>query len=248
MFNDIIVNRGLIKDDSFMITEKIINIVKPNNNYIIKNNNLEVIDNLNNIKYTPNNQIKIPPFIEIDAEWDTNALKYTENANILGKNGNLWINTYNSSINIPIVNSTIEYLNFYNCKLLKYNDIINFDIDNDMPVTIMNIGEKYISNFIMNENLGGGIYLEYHNLPHFHMPLSNKDSGYLILGKKKNNQILLSAFKIPYNYAIYTPPNIIHCDSFLIGKYLVVYSKTNTYSTVICRNKYTKNLINFDFS
>lgn len=248
MFNNIIVNRGYIYDDSYMITEKIINIIKPYNNYKIKKNNLEYINNLsniNNLEFLQKNKINIPLFVKFYADWNFDNLKYTENSNILGKNGTLLFN--DSYIDIPIVEATNEYLNFYNCKLYKLNDIINFNINVQMPVTIMNIGKKYISNFIMNENQGGGVYLEYHDLPHFHMPLSEDSTGYLLLGKKNNNNILLTAFKIPYNYGIYTSSNVIHCDSFLVGKYLVIYSKTENYSTVICRNKYTKKLINFNF-
>jgi hypothetical protein len=89
----------------------------------------------------------------------------------------------------------------------------------------------------MDVDLGGGVYLEYHNNPHFHMPLEEYCSGYLVLCKKENDKYYIDAFKIPYGYAIYTPGNIIHNDCFLVGKYLVVYSVSKEYSTVILKTK-----------
>ena len=57
------------------------------------------------------------------------------------------------------------------------------------------------------------------------------------MGKKLKDSYQLTAFKIPFGYAIYTGPNVIHADSFLIGDYSVVYSITENYSTVLIQNK-----------
>ena len=65
------------------------------------------------------------------------------------------------------------------------------------------------------------------------MPLDRETSGYLILGKKvKSYAYHLSAFAIPYACAIYTPPGIIHNDSFLVGRHAVIYAQTKNFSTV----------------
>ena len=72
--------------------------------------------------------------------------------------------------------------------------------------------------------------------PHFHMPLNKNADGYVILGRIINDICYLSAFNIPYNYAIYIKPNVIHCDAYLTGDYLVVYTKTEEYSTVLIKN------------
>ena len=99
----------------------------------------------------------------------------------------------------------------------------------------MEVGENYVPDYIYP--IGGGIYLEYHDFPHFHMPVNSECRGYLILGKYQDGDILLSAFKIPCGYAIYTPPQVIHNDIFLIGRYIVVYALTREYSTVTLRDK-----------
>ena len=105
-----------------------------------------------------------------------------------------------------------------------------------LPITVMNIGQNYAKHYLLHENKGGGSYLEYHDVPHFHMPLNEKSCGHIILGKIINDICHLSAFKIPYGYAIYIKPNVIHCDGFLVGDYLVVYTITDKYSTVLLKN------------
>ena len=111
--------------------------------------------------------------------------------------------------------------------------------------TEMTIGKNYYEGYIKGKDKG--IYLEYHDTGHFHMPLNEQCSGFLLLGKKMayckrtyEHQIYLTGFEIPYGYAIYTPPNTIHCDLFLTGKYKVAYTMTNNYSTAIIKNKETK--------
>jgi hypothetical protein len=69
------------------------------------------------------------------------------------------------------------------------------------------------------------------------MPLSTDTEGYYILGKILNNKLLLSAFIIPYRKAIYTPKNVIHSDANLIGNWMVVYTKSKEYSSVLIKNK-----------
>jgi hypothetical protein len=100
----------------------------------------------------------------------------------------------------------------------------------------MSIGPNYVEKWIWNKDVGE--YLEYHDRPHLHVPMNEDASGYLILGKLVGKECYcLTAFSIPYGYGIYTPPNIIHSDAHLVGKYLTVYSKTESYSTVILKNK-----------
>ena len=40
-----------------------------------------------------------------------------------------------------------------------------------------------MENYILERELGGGVFLEYHDdKPHFHAPLSRRSGGYLLLG------------------------------------------------------------------
>ena len=48
-----------------------------------------------------------------------------------------------------------------------------------------------------------------------------------------NGHVELSAFKIPYGTAFYTPPFVVHCDAFLVGKYTVAYTATPNFQTAL---------------
>ena len=101
----------------------------------------------------------------------------------------------------------------------------------------MNIGETYVEHYLKVPKLGGATYIEYHDRPHFHLPLNRSASGHMVLGHFKGNEYILSAFKIPFGYGIYTPPELLHADAYLIGRYMVVYSITEHFSTVLFKNK-----------
>jgi hypothetical protein len=106
---------------------------------------------------------------------------------------------------------------------------------------IVNIGKTYINDYILQENYGCGVYLEYHKNPHFHMPLNENSGGGIILAKKiEEDKYHISCFRIPNGYATYIPPYTIHNDCFLIGKYYVIYSKSEPFSTCLLRNKNDK--------
>jgi hypothetical protein len=45
----------------------------------------------------------------------------------------------------------------------------------------------------------------------------------------------MTAFKIPFGYGLYMPPNVIHCDSFLTGRFLIAYTNAKNFTTGILR-------------
>jgi len=110
-----------------------------------------------------------------------------------------------------------------------------FETARNLPVTITNFGPAYARDFLQIDGKGGGAFVEYHDFPHLHMPIENTARGHFLLGRADGGDYLLSAFRIPYGQAIYTPPNALHADPFLIGRYLIVYSVTRHYSTVVFR-------------
>jgi hypothetical protein len=236
-YKNIIINRRGNEIDSNMTTLDIISEVKPNKFYKIKSNELlELKDNVDCMNdaiciVNMGNEVK---HISILNNWNNDANIDTNSSNILGKSGNLYLNS--NILKIPIAN--INDIGFYGCELYKYNDIIKFDINYNLPITIIEIGKNYIKDYIMK--IAGGIYLEYHDRPHFHMPLDDKSDGYLVIGKYNGDKIMLSAFRIPLGYGVKIPNNVIHNDCFLIGKYLVIYSKTENYSTVLLKDNYNK--------
>ncbi len=239
-FGNIIVSRKGDVNNSHMETINIIGTIGPNKCYKICNDNLIETDNNEDVKYlsSENNYCDLEPtnfkIYDISRKWNNKEKINCNNSNILGDNGILKLDV--NSIDIPIAKTTINNLSFYSTSLLKIGDIVQFDIDNTLPITVMSIGQNYVKHYLLNENKGGGAYLEYHNTPHFHMPLNENSCGHVILGRIINEVCYLSSFKIPYGYAIYIKPNVIHCDGYLIGDYLVVYTKSDNYSTVLIKN------------
>lgn len=225
---NIFVNRKGFLPNSNMKTIKIKTRLYPNKTYIIGKNNLRETTKTNQKIITP----EMPPLLAIPDNWNTSiTIEDTTNNNILGNN---CIFETLKTLHIPVAETTHEHLAFYNAQLYNRYDKVNITSPKVIPLTVTHIGENYVDGFLMNDD--NGCYLEYHNTPHFHMPLNKQSKGYLILGKFYNNACLLSAFKIPYNSAIYTSPYTIHSDAFLIGSYLVAYTTTDEYSTVILKN------------
>lgn len=239
-FSNIMVSRDGGTHDSHMKTLDIIGIICPNKYYKIYANNLIESDNNKIINdLSPKNVLdNLEPIntkiYNISQKWKDKDKSICNDSNILGSNGILKLDTDN--ISIPIAETSLNNLAFYGAILLKNNDTVCFNTKKILPITRMNIGQNYVKHYILNENKGGGCYLEYHDTPHFHMPLKENASGHLILGRTINDICYLSAFKIPYGHAIYTMPYVIHCDCYLVGDYLVVYTITDDYSTVLLKN------------
>jgi len=175
-YKNIIINRQSDEINSNMTTLDIINEVKPNTFYKIKSN--ELLE----LKYDEVSMSSISDIvcivdtvkhISILNTWNNNIIIDTDISNILGESGNLYLD--NDILKIPVVN--INDIVFYGCELYKYNDIIKFDIDCNLPITIVEIGKNYIKDYIMK--IAGGVYLEYHDRPHFHMPLDDKSDHLL---------------------------------------------------------------------
>ncbi len=82
--------------------------------------------------------------------------------------------------------------------------------------------KKYRSDFLMQCHGGGGIFVETHDFPHVHIPLSGNCGGYIVLGKKiAEHKYHFTAYQIPYGQALYTPSNTIHGDGTLVGEYAI---------------------------
>lgn len=184
-------------------------------------------------------KISIPKHCILKGKWEHSKDTQKDKSNILGNIGSFI--SENDTLEIPIAHTKLETLAYYKAILINKGDCLKFQTKIPLPLFSMEIGKDYIKEYMLKEEHANGIFIEYHNLPHLHMPIDKHAKGYLILGKKiKNNIYHLSAFSIPYQSAIYTSPNVIHNDSFLIGKYYVIYSKTDSFSTVRLMNSKNK--------
>jgi hypothetical protein len=238
-YKDIFVYRKGYTDDSFMITNQLIDVITQNNQLLLFKDNqlIRVINDDIPLSINHKKDYKIPNNIFVPG--------YFVNSNINNNNNNiLGYNDYfiSKMEHIVIPESPIEqkYLNFYGATLIKPNMLFQMENNQAMPIFKMTIGQDYVENYLLKEEFGNGFYIETHDTPHFHQPLNIHSSGYIILGKKENGGFHLTKFNIPYDYALYTHPNTYHCDAFLIGEYNVMYTKTNNYSTYLFRTENNK--------
>ncbi|WP_325893534.1 hypothetical protein [Grimontia sp. NTOU-MAR1] len=233
----LLVNRKGNDDDAYMRVKNITGFVEPARSYQLGLGGFEPTDLTQNIKTTT---VKEPSKCTIAGQWKQVVLheEGEKAANILGGYGRFYLPDEYEYLDVPVNTATQENLAYFGCRLVRVGEQITFDGDSAMPITITSIGQKYVDDYLMNPNLGAGAYLEVHNRPHFHMPLNNLARGALILGKQKaNDTIELSGFTIPLGFGVYTPPWVIHADSHLVGDYMVVFSRTDEYSTVLVRRQ-----------
>ena len=234
--NKLIVNRQGSIDKAYMRTESFLGYVQPGNTYQLCLDGLIKASNTSEIK-TKIEPIR-PASLALTGNWQSEISLKIDNANILGGNGSYLLLEGEQTLNIPIAPATPEHLAYYDSTLVRIDDYFSFNGTANMPVTITIIGDDYVDGYLLNPNFGGGAYLEMHDQPHFHMPLDQAAKGYLIIGKKNSkDRDEISAFKIPYGYGVYMGPWAIHSDAHLVGRYMVVYSVTDNYSTVIIRRK-----------
>lgn len=177
-----------------------------------------------------------PEYLELDGQWITEVDLTIEDANILGGNGRYLLPEGRDTLDIPVVETTDEHLAFYNSQLVALDECVSFQATGNLPVTVTAVGEDYADHYLLDPQQGGGAYLEVHDRPHFHMPLDASAAGYLIIGKRtEDGRNLVSAFQVPFGYGVHMGPWAIHADAYLVGRYMVIYSATPEFSTVIVR-------------
>ena len=229
----LIVNRQGGDPSAHMKTEDIKGHVELGARYRLGHDSLIRVENDTGQTPGPRTSSDAPPYVRVRGQWSLDEDTGAGDANILGGFGRLTL--AQSSLRIPEAPATSEALAFYGGRLIEVGAEITFETDANLPVTVVRIGETYVEGYLKVEPLGGGAFIEYHDRPHLHMPLDAASSGYLLFGRREGDAYLFSAFRIPFGYAIYTPPHALHADPYLVGRYLVVYSVTKNYSTVVFR-------------
>ncbi len=231
----LIVDRCGDDPQSYMRLEDIIGYVAPGARYRIEHDSFSNVSGDAMPAAAPVEADVSPPYVRLRGSWNPNENVDSSNANILGGLGTLTLTQ--SDFAIPEAPSTAPALAFYGARMFEQGDLVAFETSQNLPVTILNIGPAYVKGYLHVEGKGGGSFIEYHDAPHFHMPLDRSASGHLLLGRSDGDDYLLSAFRIPYENAIYTPPNTLHADPYLVGRYLVIYAVTENYSTVVFRSQ-----------
>lgn len=177
-----------------------------------------------------------PPHALIQGEWRRDATRASGEASILGTLDDFVLPAGVARLAIPLVTARPEWFAFYASRLLAHGDVIRFEADAELPVTITAVGRSYAESYLMRPEHGGGTYLEVHDRPHFHMSVGDESGGGYLLGKPATDGgYMLTFFLIPPGHGIATGPGAIHNDGHLVGRFVVIYSLTPDFSTAILR-------------
>lgn len=165
------------------------------------------------------------PHVKVDARWYTSqeALEagievlHGGSANSFGSMGTLLVP---DNFKIPTVTSSRTNVKYYGLSLVETGE--QFSISSARyQVAMMRYvyGRNYKKDFLMQTQGGGGIFVETHDFPHVHIPLSEECGGYIVIGKPVKDAFHFTAFRIPFGYALVTPSGTIHGDGTLVGEY-----------------------------
>ena len=118
--------------------------------------------------------------------------------------------------------------------LLQIHEIEDFEYYKD-----------YFNDFVQS-NLPG---LERHEFAHLDCPHGHHtENGHFILAKIVNNDELhLTAFQIPSKHTLYIPPNTIHSNDYLRGKWRTMLAMADIDRVVLKRKRADGNLEIFSF-
>lgn len=143
---------------------------------------------------------------------------------------------------IPTTVATKENVKFYGIELIENGEEFTVTSDEyDVVLMSYEYTKDYREEFLTQEHGGGGFFVERHNFPHIHAPLSEDSGGYIIIGKQHTETCFsFTAFIIPHNHALYLPSGTIHGDGTLVGQYAISVAKTSAKAdTVLFYNKNT---------
>ncbi len=222
---------GELIPDSNMLTIEIRGYTKPQTYYRFSEGNLEeqAVGLQSDTGYLCG--CRPPRLLAIKGQWSAEYSSARPEANVLGGFGKLFLEK--KRLRIPLEVVTNDGLSYYGAKLLASGDIFKMQVNENMPITVVQFDPNYAKGYLNQKAYGGGYYLEYHNLPHLWSPLSPTDHGFVLLGKRvSGDRFYLTAFAIPFGKAIYVPGGVLHCDGTLVGRYMAIYSVTPYFSTV----------------
>ncbi len=144
---------------------------------------------------------------------------------------------------IPVVTASKENVMYYGLTLVENDQAFELLSDEfDMVLAKYRYGKNYQEDFLTEVAGGGGYFVETHNFPHVHAPLSPDCGGYITIGKRVSpDEFNFTAFTIPYGYALHTPANTIHGDGTIVGEHAITVATTSAEAdTVLFYNEHTK--------
>lgn len=142
-----------------------------------------------------------------------------ESSNIPNTSGNLvFPSDFNGSIEVEI--ATNELLAYYQCSFADRNSSMVY-LPFRHAVQDFTYENDYLKNYVEKKNGGAG--LERHAFSHIDCPM-DAESGVFILGKLTEDELHLTAFKIPRRQTLYVPGYCIHSNDYLKGTWRTMLS------------------------
>lgn len=191
--------------------------------------------------------IEKPDLVAVRATWHSpkNAskarisIKAGSNANVFRGLGAIFVP---DDFQIPIVQASKVNVRYYGLTLIE--NLQTFELLSkqfDLILAKYRYAKNYVKDFLTETEGGGGYFVETHNFPHIHAPLTPDCGGYVIIGKKRSADVFdFTAFRIPFGYALHTPANTIHGDGTIVGEYAITVATASAEAdTVLFYNRHT---------
>jgi hypothetical protein len=144
---------------------------------------------------------------------------------------------------IPVVKASKENVKYYGLTLVENRHVVELLSDEfDLILAKYRYGKNYRQDFLTEAEGGGGYFVETHNFPHIHAPLSPECGGYITIGKRlSEDNFNFTAYSIPYGYALHTPANTIHGDGTIVGDYAITVATASAKAdTVLFYNEHSR--------
>lgn len=251
IFESIIISRFSVRDknDEVLRTDDGLTFVNQGRtNWKLTLSETEVLLPLTNQAIEESDYSEKPDMVEAKATWYSPKnvrktlinIKAGCNSNVFNDFGAILVP---DGFRIPIVKANKENVGHYGLTLIENQHALELLSDEfDLILARYRYAKNYRQDFLTEIDGGGGYFVETHNFPHIHAPLSPDCGGYIIIGKKlSEHNFNFTAFSIPYGYALHTPANTIHGDGTITGEHAITVATASADAdTVLFYNEHTK--------
>jgi len=188
-----------------------------------------------------------PEEIMLSANWKNKNMEQAKSgrdASVFGGLGVLLASVAGDTICIPKMNALAVHTSFlqkYGAELIPLNQPIPIEPAEHESLQQLYLVEyyfnqRYVPEYALKMDGGGGIFVETHPFPQLFTPLSPHCSGGLILGVNRgNHEYDFASFEIPFGYTMKIKSMVIHGDSFFVGPYAIALNETELADSVLFR-------------
>lgn len=251
IFESIIISRFSVSDknDEVLQTESGLTFVtRGKTNWKLMLSETEVLIPSSNHVTEEGDYSEKPDMVAVKAAWHSPKnfrkarinIKAGGNANVFNGLGAILVP---DDFRIPIVKASKDNVRHYGLTLIENQHVLELRSDEfDLILAKYRYGKNYKQDFLTKIEGGGGFFVETHNFPHIHVPLTPDCGGYIIIGKKlSQDSFNFTAFIIPYGYGLHTPANTIHGDGTIVGEYAITVATASAEAdTVLFYNEHTR--------